>query len=80
MIFIGKNHNGTVVSIISAKSKEIANAYWQGLNICPFQIEEFGTGKDIENERGGYVTTLLRTREKKMKGFDSDYHNVVVVD
>lgn len=33
MTFIAYNHQGQIVSIVVAKSKELAMAYWQGSNI-----------------------------------------------
>lgn len=30
MIYIAYNHDGIITSIVSAKSKELALAYWQG--------------------------------------------------
>lgn len=30
MIIIAYNHNGKIISIVNAKSKELALAYWQG--------------------------------------------------
>lgn len=33
MIVIAYNHNGKVVSIVNAKSEELAKAFWQGRGI-----------------------------------------------
>lgn len=35
MVYIGYNYEGKVVSIVNAKSKELAYAYWQGKSIIP---------------------------------------------
>lgn len=69
MIFIGKDHNNTVISIVSAKQKESANAYWQGKGIMPHSIEEFDLSEDRENEEMGYVTPILNTKKETF------YHN-----
>lgn len=63
MIFIAKNHNLIPIGIISAKSKELANAYFQGKEIYPYQITEFDMNQDRENEKMGFVTPILATRE-----------------
>ena len=63
MIFIGYNHDSTVISIISCKTKETANAYWQGKGIYPHTIKEFDINEKRENEEQGYVTPILNTIE-----------------
>jgi len=63
MIYIGYNYEGYPVSIISAKTKESANAYWQGKGITPHSTKELDLSEDRENEDMGYVTPLLVTEE-----------------
>ena len=33
MVFIAYNHDGYVVSIVNAKSEDLAKAYWQGAHV-----------------------------------------------
>ena len=49
-IFIGYDYDGNVISVISAKSEENANAYWQGLNCLPHHSKRFDTDEQRENE------------------------------
>lgn len=63
MIFIGRNFDGKIISIISAKTEESANAYWQGKDIIPYSIDTFDMNEDRENEKMGYVTPILTTIE-----------------
>jgi len=54
MTYIGYNHEGKPISIVVAKSKELAYAYWQGKGILPIshkcveedfiKLEEHPTG------------------------------------
>jgi len=39
MTFIGYNYDGYPISIVVAKSKELAYAYWQGKGILPHYHE-----------------------------------------
>lgn len=63
MIFIGKNYDGKVISIISAQDERSANAYWQGKDIFPHSITRFDMNEERENEQAGFVTPLLETKE-----------------
>ena len=35
MVFIGYDHNSVPISVVSARSKELAEAYWQGKGGLP---------------------------------------------
>lgn len=35
MVIIARNYEGKTISIVNAKSKELAMAYWQGKDIYP---------------------------------------------
>jgi hypothetical protein len=63
MIIIGRNYKGQIISIISVKSEELANAYWQGKDIHPHSSEVWDMNKVRENEEQGYVTPILTTAE-----------------
>lgn len=80
MIFIAKDYEGRIISIISAKSNESANAYWQGKNITPFTEEMWDIKKERENEEMGFVTPILETRTEDLKNWKmQDYKKYVIV-
>lgn len=66
MIFIAKNYKGKVIGIVSAKSVESANAYWQGKGVTPHKVTEFDLSEDRENENMGYVTPIVTTKEEEL--------------
>lgn len=57
-IFIGRNHDGKTVSIISAKNKALANAYWQG---AKSQVADSFEFDPIPIEQSGMIGVLLTT-------------------
>lgn len=67
-IFIGMDREGRIMSIISAKNKEIANSYWQGKADIPDSSTELVlNGERCENEEVGYVTPILETYKVEVK-------------
>ena len=75
-IFIGYDYDGNVISVISAKSEENANAYWQGLNCLPHHSKRFDTDEQRENEKLGFVTPIVKTKEIEVR---SDSYNLKMV-
>ncbi len=63
MIFISRNYKGKVIGIVSARTEDSVRAYYQGRGIHPHIIETFSFTEDRENEKQGYVTPILETRE-----------------
>jgi hypothetical protein len=63
MIFISRNPQSLITSIVSAKDINSARAYWQGAKINHFMEETFSLEEDRENENFGYVTPILKTKE-----------------
>lgn len=63
MIFIARNHNGKIIGIVSAKTENSVNAYYQGKGITPHTLGPFNPESIRENEEEGYVTPILTTRE-----------------
>jgi len=61
MIFIAKDHTGTIIGIVSANSIESVNAYFQGKDDLPHSITKFEEG--VENQELGYVTPILKTQK-----------------
>ncbi len=73
MIIIGYNPKGQPISILKAKSKELAIAYWHGAGILPHSTS---TDEDFNIETNGTgVIPLLKTREisaSSSNGFSSN--------
>jgi hypothetical protein len=63
MIFIAKNHKGKVVGIVSAADEKAVRAYYQGKGLNYDTLREFKIEEDRENEKMGFVTPILETRE-----------------
>ncbi len=80
MIFIAYNHEGYPISIISAKSQESANAYWQGKDQLPYSSKSFDIGEDRGNEKEGYVTPLLKTKEVDAYLYRNSSEKLLMVD
>lgn len=75
MIFIGYNYNGYIISIVSARSYELANAFWQGAGITPHHIKDLDRDFISLDEHPTGVMPILKTREVT-KGENT----IVVVD
>ncbi len=61
MIIIGKNYKGKIISVLNAKSEELANAYWHGANIIPHSTQIVDL--DAINDNGtGVIPKFLRQR------------------
>ena len=69
MIAIGYNHKGQPISILIAKSKDAAIAYWQGAGSLPHS-ERFI--ESIEPAEGTLVNPLLKTVEIKLDGISGN--------
>ncbi len=65
MIAIGYNHNGQPISIILAKNKEAAQAYWQGAGSLPYSERYIESAEPVE---GTLINPLLKTVEINVVG------------
>lgn len=70
-IFIGYDFNGKVISVISAKDENSANAYWQGTGDLPYSQKRFDVDEQRENEKMGFVTPIVKTQEIEVKDNNS---------
>ena len=77
MIFIAKDHKSKIISIISAKTQESANAYWQGKNISPHTKEIWDIERVRENEEKGFITPILETKKERLELFGTEYRVVI---
>lgn len=65
-LYVGKDYNGRIITIVIASSIESARAYWQGKGIIPYSEQEITLEEEQENEKLGFVTPLLTTKEVKL--------------
>lgn len=79
MIFIGYNYDGYPISIISAKSEESANAYWQGKDCLPHSTRQFDVSEDRDNEKLGFVSPLLETHKASLSKFGQTPRDFLLV-
>lgn len=80
MIFIAKDYNGKVISIVNAKSLELANAFWQGRGVIPHTVSDLE--KDylpLEDHPTG-VYELLKTKEREIKSSSYPYTNKTIIE
>ena len=74
MIFIAYNFDGYIISIVNAKNKELANAYWQGADIVPYSIKSLEKDFSSLEDHPTGVFSILKTQE--VDGFKlSEYNN-----
>ena len=66
MIFIAKNFDGKVMSVVLARSYEMAQAYWHGGKVYAHTVET-RTEKDLEDHITG-VLPIVHTKE--ITGYD----------
>ena len=80
MIFIGYNHDTIPISIVNAKSKELAYAYWQGKGILPHSHrcleEDF---EPLEDHPTG-VFPILETKEVSLSPIAGNLRKFIVVE
>ena len=78
MVVIGYDYKGTIISIVNAKSLELANAYWQGADIIPHSYRSLDDESHFTplNEHPTGVYPLLKARE--MEGYQfRDYKGTI---
>lgn len=66
-VYVAKDYQGKVESVVLAKSRELAVAYWHGQGIYPHHTEEL-TAENLNGHPTG-VLPILRTKDKEF------YHN-----
>jgi len=78
-IYVAKNYDGRVVSVVLAKSYELAQAYWQGQGLFPHSVDQW-TEKALEDHPTG-VLPILKTMVKTIHPYDiSRTTEILVVD
>ena len=72
MIFIAYNYKNQPISIVNAKSKELAEAFWQGRNLNVDHVKNLEKDFiDLDSHPTG-VFPLFET-EVMILGFDKEY-------
>ena len=75
---MAKDFDGYSESIVLAKNRDLANAFWHGGDIYPHHVDEFGSSC-LENHPTG-VIPLLKTSRKKLHRFGEDGHEYICVE
>lgn len=78
-IFIGKNYDGYVESIVLAKSYELVQAFWQGQGQFPHSVYQLEEGQLKDHPTG--VLPILKTKVQTIRPYNiSRVIEVLVVD
>lgn len=64
-IYVAKNYDGFVESVVLARNYELAYAYWQGLGVIPHSVDTL-TNKDLEDHPTG-VIPIVKTKKKVIR-------------
>ena len=78
MIFIAYNYENIPISIVNAKSIEIAHAYWHGANITVHSSKSLDDFIPLEENFTG-VYPILKTTEKSLSEFGQNPRKVIIV-
>ena len=79
MVFIGYNHDNKPISIVSAKSKELAYAYWQGKDILPHSHKTVEEDFTPLNEHPTGVFPIMETAEVSLSSFGGNPSKYLVI-
>lgn len=66
-IYVAKDYSGKIESVVLARSRELAVAYWHGQDVYPHSTEEL-TDENLNGHPTG-VLPVLKTKDKEF------YHN-----
>lgn len=58
MIFIAYNYEGIPISVVNAKSKELAYAYWHGAGIIPHSHKSLDDFTPLEEHPTGVIPLI----------------------
>jgi len=81
-IYIAKNYDGYVESVVLARSYELAQAFWQGLGIYPHSID-IRNEVDLKDHITG-VMPIVKTKKKTIRPSDistrTGYTELLVIE
>lgn len=66
-IYIAYNYDGYIISILMAKSQELAHVYWQGAGIVAHSSREYDPSDHEDHITG--VVPLLKTDEYNLGSY-----------
>jgi hypothetical protein len=69
MIFIAYNRRGHICSIVAARSRELAEAYWQGADVDAITVKSLEEDFTSLDEHPTGVIPVLKTVEKTLSPF-----------
>ena len=73
MIFIAYDNNEFVLSIVNAKSKELAVAYWHGLGLLPYFIKSLDKDFVSLDKHPTGVIPILKTKSVNVSSLYHEY-------
>lgn len=76
-IFISRNFDGKINSIVISRSRELAEAFWQGKDIAPFSVSEMYMSVLDDHPTG--IIEILKTKEHNF-GTHFDQNIKIMVD
>lgn len=69
-LFIARDYDGNVESIVLAKNRELATAFWQGQKIYAHSVDE--KTEELLNDHPSGVMPILYTKKKKVRYLSDD--------
>lgn len=75
--YIAKRYDGTTINIVMARTREMANIYWQGKGVTAHHIEERSESLLLDHPTG--VMPILETRKESLSVFGGNRHDYIVV-
>lgn len=81
MVIIAYNYEGKVISIVNAKSEEIANAYWHGAGLIVYSHRNIDNPDEFTplSEHPTGVYPILKTKEIELYQ-DGRYQKYLIVE
>jgi hypothetical protein len=76
-IFIAKTYDGSIESVVLARSYELAQAYWQGKGIHAHSVDERDESNLNDHPTG--VLPIIKTKRINMSGFGREAKEYLVV-
>lgn len=76
-VFIAYDHNSVPVSVVCAKSKELANAFWQGKGLYPHTVKSLSQDFTPLADHPTGVFPLVSTKMVHDRAYDQKYVTVL---
>lgn len=79
MIYIAYDHHNRIISIVNAKNKEVAKAYWQGADIIPHITKSLDEDFTSLDDHPTGVYPILKTMDMELGEFGRATQKRIVV-